>query len=117
MANADPPGARFAAFDASIQRSLFGRGDLTVSVAVAKDGRLLHAQAFGTANPFTGEVATTSSRFRIGSISKTLLADAVLQLVQQRRIGLDDPVGQRLAIRLGVTLGDPARPPSPSATS
>ena len=101
-------GDPFAAFDASIVSSLFGRGALTVSVAVAKDGRLVHTQAFGTTNPFTGEAASIDDRFRIASVSKTLLAVAVLRLVDEGKLALDQPVGDRLIGILGTTPGDPA---------
>jgi D-alanyl-D-alanine carboxypeptidase len=110
VAQARPNGADdpFAAFDASIASSLFGRGALTVSVAVAKDGRLVHTQAFGTTNPFTGEAASIYDRFRIASVSKTLLAVAVLRLVDEGKLALDQPVGDRLIGILGTTPGDPA---------
>jgi CubicO group peptidase (beta-lactamase class C family) len=39
----------------------------------------------------------TSGRYRIGSITKTLTAVLVLQLRDERRIDLDDPVGKHLA--------------------
>ena len=83
-------------------------GAFTVSVAVALNGHIVHTQAFGAANPYTGEAATTSSRFRIASISKTLLAIATMRLVQDGKLGLDDPVGGRLLSDLGVAPGDPA---------
>ena len=52
---------QFAAFDESLRSGLIGNGALAISVAVAKDGKLLHAAAFGVANPFTGEAATPTS--------------------------------------------------------
>lgn len=36
--------------------------------------------------------ATMDSRFRIGSIGKTFTAVVILQLVEEQRIGLDDPI-------------------------
>ena len=44
----------------------------------------------GTPPPAAGQ------RFRIGSVTKTFTATLVLQLVDQKRIGLDDPVGRYL---------------------
>ena len=44
----------------------------------------------GTASGSTGQ------RFRAGSVTKTFTATLVLQLVDQKRIGLDDPVGRYL---------------------
>jgi D-alanyl-D-alanine carboxypeptidase len=41
----------------------------------------------------TADPATPDSRFRIGSVSKTYTAVAVLDLVEQGLIALDDPIG------------------------
>ena len=45
----------FASFDKALASSLIGHGDLAVSVAVARNGQLIHEAAFGVANPSTGE--------------------------------------------------------------
>jgi D-alanyl-D-alanine carboxypeptidase len=97
----------FASFDESLRSSLIGRGALAVSVAVAKDGKLLHTAAFGVADPATGEAVTPAHRFRLASNSKLLTATAVMQLVEAGQVGLDEPVLARLATRLGVTPTDP----------
>lgn len=39
---------------------------------------------------------STSGRFRIGSVTKTFVATVVLQLVDEGRLGLDDPVERHL---------------------
>jgi CubicO group peptidase (beta-lactamase class C family) len=39
---------------------------------------------------------TRTPVFRIGSISKTMTAIAVMQLVEERRLGLDDTIGEHL---------------------
>jgi D-alanyl-D-alanine carboxypeptidase len=96
----------FAAFDESLRSGLIGNGALAISVAVAKDGKLLHTAAFGVANPATGEVATPTSRFRLASNSKLLTATAILQLVEAGQLALDEPVLPRLATRLGVAFTD-----------
>ena len=100
-------GGAFAAFDESLQSSLIGHGALAVSVAVAKDGVLLHTAAFGVADPVTGEAVTPAHRFRVASNSKLLTATAVMQLVEAGRLGLDEPVLGPLAAHLGVTPTDP----------
>jgi D-alanyl-D-alanine carboxypeptidase len=110
-ASTDAPTDPFAALDKSIQSALFTKGALTVEVAIAKDGVLVHQQAFGNANPYTGSHATVTSRFRVGSISKMLLGIALLQLVQEGKLSLDAPGAlDPLAKQLGVAYGDPAMP-------
>ena len=48
--------------------------------------------AVGVSDVATGEPMTLADRFRIGSISKTLTATVVLQLVQEGAFDLDDPL-------------------------
>ncbi|HEX9260002.1 MAG TPA: serine hydrolase domain-containing protein [Acidimicrobiales bacterium] len=99
---------QWAAFDDSLRQALLGRGDFTVQVAVAHRGVLVHEAAYGIADPPDGTTpATPDMRFRIGSISKSVLAPVVLQLVDEGRLGLDEAVLTRLANRVGVSLGDP----------
>jgi D-alanyl-D-alanine carboxypeptidase len=88
------------AFDRSLRDRLIGGGDRAASVAVAINGEIVHAAAFGERVP--GDPARTSDRFRIASISKVIAAVAMLRLVENGDIGLDDPVTGSLANWLGV---------------
>jgi D-alanyl-D-alanine carboxypeptidase len=96
----------WAAFDAEIVRSVLDGGSDAVSVAVAVDGEIVHRAAHGVRIPGTAEPVTTSDRFRIASISKTITAITVLQLVEEGLVGLDEPVGARIAASLGVVPSD-----------
>ena len=63
--------------------------------AVAKDGRLVYARGFGTVNQTTPgapppPAVSPAAQFRIASVSKPITAVAVMRLVEQGRIGLDD---------------------------
>ena len=60
------------------------------SVAVARGGRLLFARAYGWADTATRRMAAVGHLFRVGSTSKPLTAVAVLRLVQEGRLRLDD---------------------------
>ena len=68
-------GVDWQVFDDRIAPPLISSGAIAVSIAVAKDGRLVHEAAYGVADPATGEPVTTASRFRIASISKVLTVD------------------------------------------
>jgi D-alanyl-D-alanine carboxypeptidase len=107
VARPDAPGDAFAAFDDSLVHSLIGRGAIAVSVAVAKDGKVVHRQAFGLADPFTGAPAQLGSTFRIASISKLMLAVAIMRLSEQGAINLDSTPIPALAQHLGTPMGDP----------
>ena len=73
---------------------------VAASVAVMRDGVLEHAAAFGRRSG--EEPVAPDHRFRVASISKTITAIAVLQLVEAGVVALDEPVGGRVAARLGV---------------
>ena len=62
------------------------------ALAVAVDGRVVWSEAFGYANLETHRPATAATQFRIGSVSKSLTADAVAQLYEQGKLDLDAPI-------------------------
>ncbi|MEJ1938507.1 serine hydrolase domain-containing protein, partial [Nostoc sp. NIES-2111] len=62
------------------------------AAALAKDGRLLYARGFGTADLASQEPVQPDSLFRIASLSKPITAIAVLQLVENSKISLDTRV-------------------------
>jgi CubicO group peptidase (beta-lactamase class C family) len=63
-------------------------------VAIAHRGRVVAEHAFGVANLATGEKLTPRHRFRIASHTKSFTAAGIMKLREQRRLRLDDPVGQ-----------------------
>ncbi len=58
--------------------------------------------ALGVRSLAESDPAEPTDRFRIASISKTISAITVLQLVEEGLVGLDDPVGGLIAPSLGV---------------
>jgi CubicO group peptidase (beta-lactamase class C family) len=65
-----------------------------VMIAIAHRGEVVAEHAFGLANLDTGEKLTPRHRFRIASHSKSFTAAGVLRLREQRRLRLDDMIGQ-----------------------
>jgi CubicO group peptidase (beta-lactamase class C family) len=63
-------------------------------VAIAHRGKIVAEYAFGHANLATGEKLTPRHRFRIASHSKSFTAAGIMKLREQRKLRLDDPVGQ-----------------------
>ena len=63
-----------------------------LSFAIARNGRIVHAQGFGVANPATGETVTPAHQFRIASISKPFTAAAVFALIEKGKLRLSDRV-------------------------
>lgn len=65
-------------------------------VLVARDGKPVFRQAFGAAEREWEIANTPETRFRIGSITKQFTAAAVLRLVDERKLALDDAIGTYL---------------------
>lgn len=75
-----------------IQEELRKNGAPGAAVAIEQDGKVVFAKGFGYADvenkvPFTAQTVS-----RIGSISKTFTALALMQLVEQGKVKLDDEV-------------------------
>ncbi|WP_067473804.1 serine hydrolase domain-containing protein [Actinomadura hibisca] len=64
--------------------------------AEVRDGDHVWRGAAGVADLATGRPVTADMRYRIGSITKTFTAAAVLQQVDGGQIGLDAPIGRYL---------------------
>lgn len=67
-----------------------------VAMAVYRDGKQVYANAFGVADEKTKAPYRTDLGFEIGSLSKEFTATAILMLVKQGKLSLDDPIGKYL---------------------
>jgi CubicO group peptidase (beta-lactamase class C family) len=63
---------------------------------VIDDRRIVYARAFGHRDNAASSPMQLDSLFRLYSMTKPITAAAVLILIDEERIGLDDPVGQYL---------------------
>src|SRR3954471_6171653 len=64
--------------------------------AVFQRGELVWSEAAGLANVEEERPVSVEDQFRIGSITKTFVAVAILQLRDEGRLSLDDPVEQHV---------------------
>src|SRR5262245_44069901 len=67
-----------------------------LSLAVVKDGKLVKAEGYGVASLELEAAATRDTVYEIGSISKQIAANAILLLVEDGKVRLDDPVSSYL---------------------
>jgi CubicO group peptidase (beta-lactamase class C family) len=67
-----------------------------VSVAVARNGKLVWSEAIGCADVELQVPMSKTTRLRIGSVSKPLTAAALGRLVEDRKLDLDAPVQKYL---------------------
>ncbi|WP_280264782.1 serine hydrolase domain-containing protein [Nocardia wallacei] len=75
-------------------------------VGIADADRGTYMRAYGRADLGADRAATTGDHYRIGSVTKTFTATAVLRLVDQQRLRLDDPLGRYVP---GIPYGDTLR--------
>ncbi|MFI0733681.1 serine hydrolase domain-containing protein [Streptomyces sp. NPDC021225] len=83
-----------AALDAAIE--IVHRARMPGLFAEVRDGNQVWRGAAGVADVATGRPVTADMRHRVGSITKTFTAAAVLQQVESGHIGLDTPIGRYL---------------------
>jgi N-acyl-D-amino-acid deacylase len=60
------------------------------ALAIVKDGRLVYARGFGWADVQARQVVQPTTLFGLASLSKTFTAVAILKLVDQGKLSLDD---------------------------
>jgi len=77
-----------------IAQMLADSGAPSVSVAIVNNGSLVYAHAFGNATVSPDRPADEHTRYAVGSISKQFTSAAILYLVQQNKISLDDKVSK-----------------------
>ncbi|MCL7991603.1 MAG: beta-lactamase family protein, partial [marine benthic group bacterium] len=65
-----------------------------LSYGVVLDGDLVYSSGFGTANLARDLPVTPGSLFRIASMSKSITAMAILQLRDEGKLRLDDPISR-----------------------
>lgn len=88
--------ARADAVDDLMTAELQQRHLVGVSVAVVRDGQIVKTAAYGLADLEFGVPATSNTVFQIQSITKTFTSAAILLLVEEGKLSLDDPVGKHL---------------------
>lgn len=80
------------AIDAAMQAPIASGWTAGGAVAVMRHGKVVFSRGYGSANLETGTPATPDSVFRIGSLTKQFTAAAVLTLVDDGKLSLDDKV-------------------------
>jgi CubicO group peptidase (beta-lactamase class C family) len=78
-------------------RGAIERQDVPGVVAlITNRDRVVYSSAFGVADVATGRPLTPDALFRIASMTKPVTSVALMQLVEQGRLGLDDPAEKHL---------------------
>jgi len=83
--------------DKYIEREMVTRNVPGLAFAVIENGRVIREGAYGLANVETGAQVGIDSVFELASVTKPITAISVMMLVEQKKIGLNNPVDKYLA--------------------
>ncbi len=92
-------GSATAPLDAAMTRLLSSLGIPGGALGIARAGRLVYAKGFGLASRERGTGVAADSRFRVASVTKPITAAAILRLVEQGKLKLNEPVLPRLGLQ------------------
>jgi D-alanyl-D-alanine carboxypeptidase len=67
-----------------------------VSIAIAKDGKVVRARGYGLANVELSVLATKNTVYQLASMTKQFTATAIMMLIEEGKLSLDDLITQRL---------------------
>jgi len=71
-----------------------------LSVAVVKNNKLIYTKAFGLKDTELKTPLSTMDIFRIASISKSFSATSIMQLVEKKKLSLDDDVSSLIGFKV-----------------
>ncbi len=74
-----------------VDANLFGG-----SILLSRDGQIVARKSYGAANEASGEKNTPRTKFKLMSTSKTFTAVAIMTLVQDGKLTMDDAIGEFL---------------------
>ncbi|MFI5671749.1 serine hydrolase domain-containing protein [Streptomyces sp. NPDC051704] len=89
--------------DAAITEVMKQTGMPGLNIGLWMPGRGVYEKSFGVADKQTGTPMKSDLYSRIGSVTKTFTVTGLLQLVDQGKVGLDDPISRYVS---GVPGGD-----------
>lgn len=79
--------------EAEIQRIMTEHSVIGLSVVVVKDEKIFYKKAFGSKDLEGSLALQEDDIFRIASISKSFLATAIMQMVEEKKLSLDNDIG------------------------
>ena len=85
-----------AVVDRVVQRFLVDNDIPGAAVGIVRDGQLVYAKGHGVRSVERQEPVAVDTLFQIGSVTKVFTTTLLVQLRDQGRIALDDPVDQYL---------------------
>ncbi len=84
----------------AIQQIMKENPVMGLSVAVIKNNKLIYSHSFGLKDAETNTPLTNENIFRIASISKSFSATAIMQLVEAKKVNLDQDVSDLIGFKV-----------------
>ena len=108
---------RLKQVNALVQRHLDAKSFAGAVTLVARNGRIVHLQAQGMADLDSKQAMKTDSMFRIMSMTKPVVGVAILMMMEEGKVRLNDPVSKFIPALKGlqVAVSQPAQGPPPPA--
>jgi CubicO group peptidase (beta-lactamase class C family) len=85
---------------AAIQQIMQENPVMGLSVAVIKNNKIIYTQSFGLKDAETNTPLSNENIFRIASISKSFSATAIMQLVEAKKLSLDQDVSELIGFKV-----------------
>jgi CubicO group peptidase (beta-lactamase class C family) len=82
--------------DRLLEKEMKERGVTGAAIGIVLEGELVHLRGFGVRDLESKEPVDTNTLFRLGSVSKTITALAVMRLRDQGKLTLDEPASTYL---------------------
>jgi CubicO group peptidase (beta-lactamase class C family) len=95
LAQSAPQAAAAVSYDAVLSQAIKAAGPGAAAIVV-KDGKVVYRGAYGLANVEKKTPLTPDSVFRLGSLTKQFTSMAIMMLVEQGKVGLQDPIDNYL---------------------
>jgi len=90
------PEARNAALDAEMRRLVEGNSTPGIIALILQEGRPVYARAVGMREAGGSAPIAMDDMFRLASMTKIVTSTVAMMLVEDGRIGLDDPISRHL---------------------
>ncbi|TXH42981.1 MAG: class A beta-lactamase-related serine hydrolase [Actinobacteria bacterium] len=93
-AASSPYASVVSTLQADVPKMMAAAGTVGLMVTLVDGNETLWSEGFGFADKQAGTPVTANTSFHIGSVSKTMTATAVMQLVKEGKVDLDAPLRQ-----------------------
>ncbi len=92
--------AQFSKAEEDIRKIMKDQDIVGMSLAVVKKGKIVYTNSFGQKNIEANTPLANNDIFRIASISKSFSATSIMQLVEAKKISLDDDFGKLVGFKI-----------------